>query len=509
MTESAAGMAFLFGVISAVSLSLGALTATRFQFTDRVISFLMAFGGGALLAALTLDLVAHGIESGYFAALGVGWVAGALLFLVLNNAVNDIGGFSRKVSTRLYQLRRQERRRFRKFLSGMQRLDIFSGLPESDYEALRASIQQQHYPKGAYLFRSGDPSDFLYLIESGDVDLINPLAPVHDGKKDAESMDVIGRFSFLTGAPSAMHAVALTDCVVLKLPRLAFLSLLPSSPELVQAVHRLLRSDEVFRYLVTLQKMPELEVEAWVADACSSLYRSGTFRDSVTVERQCRQFLAMLDRIQASPLFTELPPGERDVVASLLVHKEHERGHTFFFANEVADRMYFIDSGEVALYDEAEKVRAPETLLANRTFGVDSFIAGTRHSMTAVASTDTLVWVLRRTDLDALVRNAPIFATRIEAMIGAGSFERYLVQRQHLSYANASIWTERALKSIRKAPESAFGEHFYTGTAIAAWRTYGHLARDFAGWDSRGTRDWRQSGAFPAQRVVGRGTLHR
>ena len=87
--ENALAGVNLMGVISANSLSLGALAATRFRFTDRVVSFLMAFGGGAL----TLDPVAHGIASGHFVALGVGWVLGGLLFVVLNTQSTTLTAF--------------------------------------------------------------------------------------------------------------------------------------------------------------------------------------------------------------------------------------------------------------------------------------------------------------------------------------------------------------------------------------------------------------------------------
>lgn len=48
--------AFALGLISACSLPLGSLTSNFWRPNDRVIAFLMAFGGGALLAALTIDL---------------------------------------------------------------------------------------------------------------------------------------------------------------------------------------------------------------------------------------------------------------------------------------------------------------------------------------------------------------------------------------------------------------------------------------------------------------------
>ena len=56
--DSALIQAFSYGIISACSLPLGSLTTLLWKPSDRAIAFLMAFGGGALLAALTIDLVA-------------------------------------------------------------------------------------------------------------------------------------------------------------------------------------------------------------------------------------------------------------------------------------------------------------------------------------------------------------------------------------------------------------------------------------------------------------------
>ena len=44
--------AFLFGIISAVSLPLGALLALKWSPKPRVLASMMAIGAGALLAAL-------------------------------------------------------------------------------------------------------------------------------------------------------------------------------------------------------------------------------------------------------------------------------------------------------------------------------------------------------------------------------------------------------------------------------------------------------------------------
>ncbi|MEN8762374.1 MAG: hypothetical protein ABF290_08050, partial [Thiogranum sp.] len=48
-------------------------------------------------------------DRGHYFSLATGCVIGGLLFAVLNEIINDYGGFLRKVSTTIYHLRRQER----------------------------------------------------------------------------------------------------------------------------------------------------------------------------------------------------------------------------------------------------------------------------------------------------------------------------------------------------------------------------------------------------------------
>ena len=55
MDGSIVGTAFYMGIISACSLPLGATTALFWRPEDRIAAALVSFGGGALLAALTID----------------------------------------------------------------------------------------------------------------------------------------------------------------------------------------------------------------------------------------------------------------------------------------------------------------------------------------------------------------------------------------------------------------------------------------------------------------------
>src|SRR6056297_2972291 len=112
--------AFTFGIISALSLPLGALTSIFWRPGDRVIAFLMAFGGGALLAALTIDLAGPALAKGHFNWLAAGCIVGGILFVVLDEIVNRHGGFLRKASTTIFHLRHREASRFRRLKARMK-----------------------------------------------------------------------------------------------------------------------------------------------------------------------------------------------------------------------------------------------------------------------------------------------------------------------------------------------------------------------------------------------------
>jgi CRP-like cAMP-binding protein len=472
--ESMAWTAFLVGVVSAASLPLGAVTAMRFHFPDRVVSFLMAFGGGALLAALSIDLVAHAVEAGHIAALSVGWLIGGVLFVQLNNVVNDFGGFARKVSTTVYQLRRREHQQFRHFVRDLRRLDIFSDLPKRDYEALRAAVRTERIRKGGYLFRKGDPARYLHAVISGTVDLIDPSDPEHRSERLGRR-DVIGRMAFLAGAPNTSDARAVEDSEIMRLPRTALFTLLPNSPELIQAVHRWLRSQQLHNYLKTRQGMAEETIERWLSTAGASLHARGTFPDAIPVDHNPARFFEVAPAIHTVGLFADLPDDELQAIAEVLTFKRHGAGHTFYYKGDPADRLYIIDRGAVALVDPGSRRRQPITLQDGDAFGFMAFITGVRHSVNAFASAEVQLWVLLRNDFDDLVERLPYFNKRVEELIGGRETEKYLIEQHGFSSGNAAMWTRRSLadlnkrQSVPRAADLVHDQTEYHGAPLAIW----------------------------------------
>jgi zinc transporter ZupT len=94
-----------YGIISAIALPIGAFLGLWLRPGRKINSVFMAFGGGALLFALTIELfghVPHHVESH---GKGVIWVVficaavGGMMFSGLNAILNNYGAFMRRFSS--------------------------------------------------------------------------------------------------------------------------------------------------------------------------------------------------------------------------------------------------------------------------------------------------------------------------------------------------------------------------------------------------------------------------
>ena len=202
----------------------------------------MAFGGGALLAALVIDLVGSAIEKGHLLELVVGSIIGSLFFTLINQVVNNSGGFLRKPSTTLYHLSQQERRRFTESSSRLKRIGLFQSLSHPIREQIAQILLIGHYNKGTVLYRQGDPSESLYIVKQGKVDLLNPQD--QSVFMTLEQNESFGQFAFFTGSPHQTIAVVKEDCQLEILPRPDFEDLLEISPELVERTEQTIQQEE-------------------------------------------------------------------------------------------------------------------------------------------------------------------------------------------------------------------------------------------------------------------------
>ena len=88
-------IAGLAGLLSGLALVVGALVAWFAAIPRTVVALVMAFGAGVLISALAFDLVDEATESGGFVPTVLGFLAGALVYVVADQVLEH-GGFRRK-----------------------------------------------------------------------------------------------------------------------------------------------------------------------------------------------------------------------------------------------------------------------------------------------------------------------------------------------------------------------------------------------------------------------------
>jgi zinc transporter ZupT len=169
--------AFWFGIISAVSLPIGAILGIWLRPPKIVVSAVMSFGAGSLIAALTLELVDPAFEHSGFAPLAVGLVLGGSLFAGLNYLVNRKGGYLRKKATAVRHLVRTEHDRRRSRLKHLAAMDLMQGIPYEDLPNILDQLTRRYFKAGDIIYRRDDHADSFFFLDNGDVEVHRPGEP--------------------------------------------------------------------------------------------------------------------------------------------------------------------------------------------------------------------------------------------------------------------------------------------------------------------------------------------
>jgi CRP-like cAMP-binding protein len=267
-------MAFLFGGLSAASLPLGAAVGIWMNPSLRLTAAVMAFGAGALLCALALELVvpalAHfpddPIES--FKWMAIGSMIGCLLFIGLDRALSEMGGYLRKHSTIAHRLKRSKKKHYRKILNKLSVLDMMRALPPDEIKRVISDIEKRVFKAGELICHEEDPCDALFLIESGRVRIQPYESNGEEGSVSVLSKgDAFGEMALVTGVPAIKRAEALEDTVLWEVHKDDFNEVVAVSPGLrhklgrLAAHHRGENNNDIQRH----------QSEAWLAAATHNL----------------------------------------------------------------------------------------------------------------------------------------------------------------------------------------------------------------------------------------------
>ncbi|MFZ5562408.1 MAG: cyclic nucleotide-binding domain-containing protein, partial [Thermodesulfobacteriota bacterium] len=243
---SIAVAALIWGALSAVSLPLGAVIGLWARPPRKVTSSMMAFGGGALLFALTIELFAHALHRSHegrdvriILATMAGAVAGGLVFELLNQMLNNRGAFLRKASLISKHILKNKRRDVRKMIHSLSRVKILQVLPPEEVARLIPHVRMVSFKTGETVFSQGDHASELYFIVSGSAQVLRQAASGPHLIAELGEGETFGEIALVSDQPRTATVRAKTDLTVYTLNRKEFTQLVRQSPALRDASSRL------------------------------------------------------------------------------------------------------------------------------------------------------------------------------------------------------------------------------------------------------------------------------
>ena len=162
----------ILGALSAVSLLIGSLIGVTARLPRTAVGLLAAFGAGALLSALAIELVAPTIaafteaateterlrESGHFLALIAGCVAGGVIFVLLDQIVNAKGGYLRKTAYVMSKVAIEREAFHERALAEIMHVPVFFNLPPDKMAIILNHLRPRFFTAGESIFSRGEAS---------------------------------------------------------------------------------------------------------------------------------------------------------------------------------------------------------------------------------------------------------------------------------------------------------------------------------------------------------------
>ncbi|MBN1613481.1 MAG: cyclic nucleotide-binding domain-containing protein [Deltaproteobacteria bacterium] len=286
-------LALMWGCISAVSLPLGALIGLWTKPSKKITSAMMAFGGGALLFALTIELFAHSLHRShqghdFWIILGtmIGAASGGLLFEFLNQILSERGAFLRHRTLIKKHIQRFKYHRARQMIQALSKVQILNVLPPDEIVHLIPHVKTERFPAGTNVVRQGDAAQKLYFIASGRVRVFRESGQTQALLAELGEGDVFGEIALLTDQTRTGTVQAKTDVELWSIDKSEFEHLLRHSPALQEASRSIVISR--LQDIQTKDKASTEEADIWERAALKKLGRVSIPITELDMEREVK-----------------------------------------------------------------------------------------------------------------------------------------------------------------------------------------------------------------------------
>ncbi|MEK6651154.1 MAG: cyclic nucleotide-binding domain-containing protein [Bacteroidota bacterium] len=241
--------AVLLATLAMASLILGVAVGVYLKPSQRTNAIIMAFGTGALIQALALELAYEGAERlvDHHQASGImpwtwvasGFVVGGLLYYLANRLLDERGAALRHPALARQYVLKKKQQESAALLERLSKVELCRSLPPEEMQDVLVCVTPVRVAKGENVFRKGDDGDALYLIDAGTVAILLEEGSSSEVLAELGAGQSFGEMALLTGEPRTATAHARTDVELLRIDKVHFDELLEASPRLRQAIEDL------------------------------------------------------------------------------------------------------------------------------------------------------------------------------------------------------------------------------------------------------------------------------
>ena len=260
----------------------------------------------------------------------------------------------------------------------MRALELFRDVPNDALTAIATRLVLRHFPAEEAIYTEGTPGDALYIVESGEVKLMETAF------SDAQLLERIregisfGEMALLTGRTRAECARAATDTNVWVLYKGDF--------------------DDV------MVRFPEISV---------SLSRA------ITDRLASRENDFVIRHLRRIALFSSQTNAELNAIAKKVRGLRFRSGEIICFGGQPAHTLYMIERGEVkriGVGPNGEPVTI-DLLDTGDSFGEQAILQNQGYEYTAQALEEVEVWTISKGDFIALMEQYPSLSMTVTRLI--------------------------------------------------------------------------------------------
>jgi CRP-like cAMP-binding protein len=246
------GIIMLIGLFTTSSSIVGAAIGLYANLSKRVLAVILAFAAGSLISALAIDLAFKGAMDlhqdgfGSMAAwkfIAGGFACGAVIYFVASQFLEKKGAAVRRPTQfKEYALARKQEKT-KELVGLLSQCDLLRHLPPEAIESILPNVRQRRLEAEEVLFRAGDPSDALFIVSDGSVEVMADSG--EDAAGPASSLaelkpgSAFGEMGLLSGGTRTATVRSAGGAGLLEIGRDDFNALIAADPVMAHAVRHL------------------------------------------------------------------------------------------------------------------------------------------------------------------------------------------------------------------------------------------------------------------------------